>query len=153
MPKYDKIHPVDFLRELTGKVMEGRLPVLSWGGILLNQDGVIITDDVENEYISADNPPKVIETEYAQELSWLFMQLRDGLPDVVLNLRRSVFFSFLADAALRCIARGCDLTGIALGVIGEATLLEAQDLRDKAQAIKDELLASAGSLQDLAEKI
>ena len=153
MARYNKVHPVDFLRDLTGKVMEGSLTALSWGGMLFNQDGVLITDDMENEYINADNPPKIIETEYASELSWLFFQLRDGLQEVVLNLHKTVFFSSLADAALLCIRRGTDLTGIAMGVIAEASLLEAQDLRDKSQAIKDELIASAGSLQDLAEKM
>ena len=153
MSRYTTVHPVDFLYSLKGKILEGSITALSYGGMLFNQDGVMITDDVENEYISSSNPPKVIETEYAVELSWLFFQLQNGLSEVILNLHKSVFFSNLADTAIACIGRGEDLTGIALGVLSEASLMEAQDLRNKAQEIKDELVASAGALQDLAEKI
>ena len=153
MERYTKIHPGYFLEDLKTKILAGELPVLSWGSMLFNQDGVIVTDDAENEYIGGANPPKVVETEHAVEISWLFFRLKEGLSDIVLNLHRSVFFSALADAALSCIERGTDLTGIALGVLAEASLLEVQDLREKSQAIKDELIASAGALQDLAEKI
>lgn len=153
MSKYSKTRPEDFLRELKEMVLGESLTIASRGGMLFSQDGVLITDDAENEYIPASNPPLVVETGYAVELSWLFFRIGDGLGEVALNLGRRAFFEALAETALQAISRGTDLTGLAMSLIAEAAILSAQDLRSGFQTIKDELLASAGSLSDLAEKI
>ena len=121
--------------------------------MLLNADGVLITDDIENEYISQSNPPVIVETDYAQELSWLLMRLGEVLNDVVTSLGRKVFFQVMAETANALLARGTDLTGLVQGILAKASLMQAQTLRSQLQGIKNELLASAGSLSDLAERI
>lgn len=153
LARYEKMNPVEFLMELSEQLMTENLTLLAEGGMLLNGDGIVITDDVENEYISQSNPPLVIETEYAVQLSWLFFRLTEGLSDMVIGLGKKAFYEELGLAALGCIARGTDLTGLAMGVLAKAALLEAQDLRSRSQAIRNELLSSAGALSDLAEKI
>lgn len=146
-------NPVEFLEDLFEKVHLESITTLSRGGMLLNSDGVIITDDLENEYISQINPPVIVETEYAQELSWLLMRICEGLNDVVISLGKKVFLQEMAEAANGCIARGANLTGLVEGVLAKASLMQAQNLRLQLQGIKSELLASAGALSDLAEKI
>ena len=147
------MNPVEFLMELSERLMTENLTLLAEGGMLLNGDGIVITDDVENEYISQSNPPLVIETEYAVQLSWLFFRLTEGLSDMVIGLGKKAFYEELGLTALGCIARGTDLTGLVMGVLAKAALLEAQDLRSRSLAIRNELLSSAGALSDLAEKI
>lgn len=121
--------------------------------MLLNSDGILVTDDIENEYVSRKDPPVVVETEYAQELSWLLLRLSEGMNDVVTALGRKVFYQKMAGTANACIARGTDLTGLVQGILAQASLLQAQSLRSQLLSIKDELMASAGSLSDLAEQI
>ncbi|MBR1433645.1 MAG: hypothetical protein IJ584_00880 [Bacteroidales bacterium] len=153
MARYTSINPVEFLEDLFEKVHTESITALSRGGMLLNSDGVLITDDLENEYISQNNPPVVVETEYAQELSWLLMRLCEGLNDVVTSLGKKVFLQEMAEAASGCIARGANLTGLVEGVLARASLMQAQNLRSQLQGIKGELFASAGALSDLADKI
>ena len=153
LARYVKMNPVEFLTELSERLLTENLTLLAEGGMLLNGDGIVITDDVENEYISQSNPPLVIETEYAVQLSWLFFRLTEGLSDMVIGLGKKAFYEELGLTALGCIARGTDLTGLVMGVLAKAALLEAQDLRNRSQAIRNELLSSAGALSDLAEKI
>ena len=74
------MNPVEFLIELSERLMTENLTLLAEGGMLLNGDGIVITDDVENEYISQSDPPLVIETEYAVQLSWLFSGSRKDCP-------------------------------------------------------------------------
>ena len=78
MSRYSSIHPVDFLEDLSEKVMSESITLLSRGCMLVNSEGILVTDDIENEYISKNDPPVIVETEYAQELSWLLKQLTDG---------------------------------------------------------------------------
>ena len=153
MARYTNLNPVEFLEDLFEKVHSESITVLSRGGMLLNSDGVIITDDLENEYISKITPPVIVETEYAQELSWLLMRLCEGLNDVVTSLGKKSFLQEMVEAANGCIARGANLTGLVEGVLAKAALMQAQNLRSQLQGIKSELLASAGALSDLAEKI
>ena len=153
MARYTNHNPVEFLEDLFEKVHSESITALSRGGMLLNSDGVLITDDLENEYISQSNPPVIVESEYAQELSWLLMRLLEGLNDVVTSLGKKSFLQEMAEAANGCIAGGANLTGLVVGVLAKASLMQAQNLRLQLQGIKNERLASAGSLSDLAEKI
>ena len=153
MARYTSINPVEFLEDLSEKVMSESITVLSRGSMLLNSDGILVTDDIENEYVSKKDPPVVVETEYAQELSWLLLRLSEGMNDVVTALGRKVFYQKMAGTANACIARGTDLTGLVQGILAQASLLQAQSLRSQLLSIKDELMASAGSLSDLAEQI
>ena len=153
MARYTNLNPVEFLEDLFGRVHSESLTALSRGGMLLNSNGVLITDDWENEYISQSPPPVIVETEYAQELSWLLMRLLEGLNDVVTFLGKKVFLQEMAGAANGSIARGANLVGLVEGVLAKASLMQAQNLRLQLQGIKSELLASAGALFDLAEKI
>ena len=65
----------------------------------------------------------------------------------------SCFYQKMAETANACIAKGTDLTGLVQGILAQASLLQAQSLRSQLLSIKDELMASAGSLSDLAEQI
>ena len=153
MARYTSINPVEFLEDLSEKVMSESITVLSRGSMFLNSEGILVTDDIENEYVSRKDPPVVVETEYAQELSWLLLRLAEGMNDVVTSLGRKAFYQKMAETANACIDRGTDLTGLVQGILAQASLLQAQSLRSQLLSIKDELMASAGSLSDLAEQI
>ena len=141
MARYTSINPVEFLEDLSEKVISESITVLSRGSMLLNSDGILVTDDIENEYVSRKDPPVVVETEYAQELSWLLLRLSEGMNDVVTALGRKVFYQKMARTANACIARGTDLTGLVQGILAQASLLQAQSLRSQLLSIKDELMA------------
>ena len=153
MSKYTRINPVEFLEDLFEKVLTESITALSRGSMLLNGEGILVTDDIENEYVSNSNPPVIVETEYAQELSWLLMRLSEGLNDVVTSMGKKAFYQDMAGTANACIARGTDLTGLVQGILARASLLQAKILRSQLQSIRNELLASAGTLSDLAERI
>lgn len=153
MSRYTRINPVEFLEDLFEKVLTESITALSRGSMLLNGEGILVTDDIENEYVSNSNPPVIVETEYAQELSWLLMRLSEGLNDVVTSMGKKAFYQDMAGTANACIARGTDLTGLVQGILARASLLQAKILRSQLQSIRNELLASAGSLSDLAERI
>jgi hypothetical protein len=153
MSRYTRINPVEFLEDLFEKVLTESITALSRGSMLLNGEGILVTDDIENEYVSNSNPPVIVETEYAQELSWLLMRLSEGLNEVVTSMGKKAFYQDMAGTANACIARGTDLTGLVQGILARASLLQAKILRSQLQSIRNELLASAGSLSDLAERI
>ena len=153
MSKYNRINPVEFLEDLFEKVLTESITALSRGSMLLNGEGILVTDDIENEYVSNSHPPVIVETEYAQELSWLLMRLSEGLNEVVTSMGKKAFYQDMAGTANACIARGTDLTGLVQGILARASLLQAKILRSQLQSIRNELLASAGSLSDLAERI
>ena len=153
MSRYTRINPVEFLEDLFEKVLTESITALSRGSMLLNGEGILVTDDIENEYVSNSNPPVIVETEYAQELSWLLMRLSEGLNEVVTSMGKKAFYQDMAATANACIARGTDLTGLVQGILARASLLQAKILRSQLQSIRNELLASAGSLSDLAERI
>lgn len=151
---FSRINPIDCLKELRGKVLGADLSTSAMGSMLFSQDGVIVTDDIEDEFIPESNPPIVVETKYAQELSWLMAQFRDGLFDVITYFSKSDFYGRLADAAnAYLLVREDDRRGLLMAVLLEATMLTAESLEYKNQAIKDEVLACVGSLSDVAEKI
>ena len=153
MSRYTRINPVEFLEDLFEKVLTESITALSRGSMLLNGEGILVTDDIENEYVSNSNPPVIVETEYAQELSWLLMRLSEGLNEVVTSMGKKAFYQDMAGTANACIARGTDLKGLVQGILARASLLQAKILRSQLQSIRNELLASAGSLSYLAERI
>ena len=151
---FSRVNPIDCLKELRGKVLGTDISTTAMGCMLFNQDGVIVTDDIEDEFIPENNPPIVVETRYAQELSWLMAQFRDGLFDVITYFSKGDFYGRLAEAAnAYLLVREDDKRGLLMAVLMEATVLTAESLEYKNQAIKDEVLACVGSLSDVAEKI
>ena len=151
---FNRINPIDCLKELRGKVLGPGISAVAMGSMLFNQDGVVVTDDVEDEFIPENDPPIVVETQYAQELSWLMAQFKDGLFDVITHFSRRDFYGRLAEAACAyLLVREDDRRGLLMAVLIEAALLTAESLEYKNQAIKDEVLACVGSLSDVAEKI
>ena len=151
---FSRVNPIDCLKELRGKVLGTDISTTAMGCMLFNQDGVIVTDDIEDEFLPENNPPIVVETRYAQELSWLMAQFRDGLIDVITYFSKGDFYGRLAEAAnAYLLVREDDKRGLLMAVLMEATVLTAESLEYKNQAIKDEVLACVGSLSDVAEKI
>ena len=151
---FSRVNPIDCLKELRGKVLGTDISTTAMGCMLFSQDGVIVTDDIEDEFIPENNPPIVVETRYAQELSWLMAQFRDGLIDVITYFSKGDFYGRLAEAAnAYLLVREDDKRGLLMAVLMEATVLTAESLEYKNQAIKDEVLACVGSLSDVAEKI
>ena len=151
---FSRVNPIDCLKELRGKVLGTDISTTAMGCMLFSQDGVIVTDDIEDEFIPENNPPIVVETRYAQELSWLMAQFRDGLFDVITYFSKGDFYGRLAEAAnAYLLVREDDKRGLLMAVLMEATVLTAESLEYKNQAIKDEVLACVGSLSDVAEKI
>ena len=151
---YNKINPIDCLKGLREKILGAGISVAAMGSKLFDQDGVIVTDDIENEFIPESNPPVVVETQYAQELSWLMAQFKDGLFEVITNFSKEDFYGRLADAANAfLLVREDDRRGLLMAVLLEASVLTAESFEYKNQAIKDEVLACVGSLSDVAEKI
>lgn len=144
----------DYLKGLRDKVLNADISAIAMGSMLFNQYGVIVTDDIEDEYIPDNNPPIVVETQYAQELSWLLLQFREGLFDVMIYFSKGDFYERLAEAAnAYLLVREDDKRGLLMAVLMEATVLTAESLEYKNQAIKDEVLACVGSLSDVAEQI
>lgn len=151
---FSRVNPIDCLKELRGKVLGTDISAIAMGCMLFSQDGVIVTDDIEDEFIPENNPPIVVETRYAQELSWLMAQFRDGLFDVITYFSKGDFYGRLAEAAnAYLLVREDDKRGLLMAVLMEATVLTAESLEYKNQAIKDEVLACVGSLSDVAEQI
>lgn len=151
---FNKVNPIDCLKELREKILGPDISATAMGSMLFNQDGVIVTDDIEDEFISENNPPIVVETQYAQELSWLMAQFRDGLFDVMTYFSKGDFYGRLAEAANAYLrVRDDDKRGLLMAVLLEATMLTAESFEYKNQAIKDEVLACVGSLSDVAEQI
>ena len=151
---FSRVNPIDCLKELRGKVLGTDISTTAMGCMLFSQDGVIVTDDIEDEFIPENNPPIVVETRYAQELSWLMAQFRDSLFDVITYFSKGDFYGRLAEAAnAYLLVREDDKRGLLMAVLMEATVLTAESLEYKNQAIKDEVLACVGSLSDVAEKI
>ena len=151
---FGRVNPIDCLKDLREKVLGADISAIAMGSMLFNQDGVIVTDDIEEEFIPENNPPVVVETQYAQELSWLLSQFRDGLFDVMTYFSKGDFYGRLAEAAnAYLLVREDDRRGLLMAVLLEATVLTAESLEYKNQAIKDEVLACVGSLSDVAEKI
>ena len=151
---FSRVNPIDCLKELRGKVLGTDISTTAMGCMLFSQDGVIVTDDIEDEFLPENNPPIVVETRYAQELSWLMAQFRDGLFDVITYFSKGDFYGRLAEAAnAYLLVREDDKRGLLMAVLMEATVLTAESLEYKNQAIKDEVLACVGSLSDVAEKI
>lgn len=151
---FGRVNPIDCLKDLREKVLGADISAIAMGSMLFNQDGVIVTDDIEEEFIPENNPPVVVETQYAQELSWLLAQFRDGLFEVITNFSKGDFYGRLANAAnAYLLVREDDKRGLLMAVLMEATVLTAESLEYKNQAIRDEVLACVGSLSDVAEKI
>ena len=151
---FSRVNPIDCLKDLREKVLGPDISAIAMGSMFFNQDGVIVTDDVEDEYIPENNPPIVVETQYAQELSWLLAQFKDGLFEVMTYFSKGDFYGRLAEAAnAYLLVREDDRRGLLMAVLLEATVLTAESLEYKNQAIKDEVLACVGSLSDVAEKI
>lgn len=151
---FGRVNPIDCLKDLREKVLGADISAIAMGSMLFNQDGVIVTDDIEEEFIPENNPPVVVETQYAQELSWLLAQFRDGLFEVITNFSKGDFYGRLANAAnAYLLVREDDKRGLLMAVLMEATVLTAESFEYKNQAIRDEVLACVGSLSDVAEKI
>lgn len=151
---FGRANPIDCLKELREKVLSTDISSIAMGSMLFNHDGVIVTDDIEDEFIPENDPPVVVETQYAQELSWLMSQFKEGLFDVMTYFSKSDFYGRLAEAAnTYLLVREDGKRGLLMAVLLEATVLTAESLEYKNQAIKDEVLACVGSLSDVAEKI
>lgn len=129
------------------------ITILARGRMLFNKDGLLITEDKEDEYIPTNNPPSIIETEYAQELSWLVSDLVEKLHDVVIHFNKHVFFDRIAGAANIYLAKNNDLTGLLMTVLLEASIMSSEMMLDMNQTVRSQLLACAGDLSDLAERI
>ena len=145
--------PSEVIAEIQTAVMEGDVSELSRGCMFFSREGVLVTDDREEEFIPSVDSPVVVETQYAQELSWLMAHLRSDLPDVVSSLDRNEFSVRMAAAANQYIIKGNDLTGLLLAVLQEASLLTLVMMQAMNDNIRNELLSCAGSLQDLADRI
>ena len=151
---FNRVNPIDCIKELREKALSADISTIAMGSMLFNQDGVIVTDDVEDEFIPENNPPIVVDTQFAQELSWLLAQFKDGLFEVMTYFSKSDFYGRLAEAAnAYLLVREDDRRGLLMAVLLEATMLTAESLEYKNQAIKDEVLACVGRLSDVAEKI
>lgn len=153
MPRYKKIDPTEFLSSLRGKILSGEVRKQSEGCMLFNREGVIITDDIENEYISVKTPPLVVETPCAQEVSYLMTHLGENLPEVVIHYGKGDFYRSLASGAKDAVQAGAEGTVVLLSVLLCAWDMTTRLIRERSLAIRDELLSCVGGLSDLAEKI
>ena len=115
--------------------------------------GVIITENMEDVFVRDTDSITFVETEYAQELSWLFYQLRDSLTDVIYYFDKAEFYGRLAEAANIYLIRGEERNGLLMSVLLEASMMAYESLQTKATLIRDEVLSCVGSLSDIAEKI
>lgn len=153
MPRYYKPSQLEIITDLLDKLFNGNIVALSAGSMLFNQNGVIVTDDIENEYIPDGADITIVESEFAQEISWMMLQLNKGLDEVKTYFHKNEFSQLLADAANAAITKGTDRTGILLSILQEATFLTAQTTQMKAENLRDEVLSCVGSLNDVIERI
>ena len=153
MTRYYQLSPLEIIRDMNDKLLNENVAALSAGSMLFNQDGVIVTDDIEEEYIPEGAEITVVESEFAQEISWMMLQLHKGLDEVKTYFRKNEFSQLLADAANSAIKKGTDLTGILLSILQEATFLTAQTMQMKAENLRDEVMSCVGSLNDVIERI
>lgn len=109
----------EFISSLREKVLSGTLTRVSAGSMLFSENGICITEDAEEEFVRPGTEVTFVETEYAQQLSWVFRQFKEGIPDVIL----------------------------------EASVLACQTQYINQQNLRDEVLACAASLTDVAEKL
>lgn len=143
----------EFIESLREKVMSGNLTKYAAGSMLFAENGVCITEDREEEFVRPGSGITFVETPYAQQLSWVVRQFKDGLSDVIMSLGREDFYGRIADAANSYLAHASDMHGLALSVILEAAVLACQVQYIHEQNLRDEVLACAASLSDVAEKI
>ena len=148
-----KTDEISILAELESKVLTENLSLLSCSTPLFRCPGVMVTDDVDEEFIPSGSQDVIVETEYAQELSWLLLAIRDGLSDTMTNYSRSEFFSILAESASAALSRSGDRTAMLLAVLFDASLMVARSRQQRSDVLRDEVLSCAASLSDLAEKI
>lgn len=151
--RYTGKDDLETLKEIREAVLTQNLTLLSKGAMLFHDADIIVTDDIEEEYISTERPQTVVETPYAQELSWLLHWIGKDMRDTMSGYRREEFFGILADAANAFISRSDDRIGLLLAVLLQACELVAEQKQVRCQQIRDEVLSCAGSLSDLAEKI
>lgn len=143
----------EFIESLREKVMSGNLTKYAAGSMLFSENGICITEDREEEFVRPGSDITFVETPYAQQLSWVVRQFKDGLSDVIMSLGREDFYGRIADAANSYLAHASDMHGLALSVILEAAVLACQVQYIHEQDLRDEVLACAASLSDVAEKI
>lgn len=146
----DSIGQIAFIQDT---IFNENISQLAAGVEPFNAAGVIVAEDLEDVWIRDRDAVVIVETMYAQELSWLFYQIRDKLDEVICYYDKEEFYSRLADSANLYLRRAEDLTGLLLSVLLEASKMTCESLHTKAQLIKDEVLACVGSLSDVAEKI
>jgi len=151
--QYGKTDELKFLRDLMDKVLNENMMMLSSGTMLFHECGILVTDDIEQEFINPDKPETIVETEYAQELSWLLRQIKTGLDDTASYFRKDEFYGMLADAALESLQRTDDRSAMLLAVLLQASMLVGNTLRTRNDRMRDEVLSCAASLSDLAEKL
>ena len=150
---YERNNEMEFMRELRETILTGNLSKLSMGTMLFHECGVVVTDDIEEEYINPDKNETIVETEHASELSWMLYQIKANMHGTMLDYTRDEFFGMLVDAANLAIARTDDRTAILLAVFLELSFLALNSKQVRMDRIKDEALACAASLADLAEKM
>ncbi|MCQ2148315.1 MAG: hypothetical protein MJZ16_12510, partial [Bacteroidales bacterium] len=85
------------------------------------ESGVIVTEDREDVYIKSGSSETIVETPYAQELSWLFYECKKKLDDVIFYFDKEEFFGALADAANEFISKSDDKLGLLMAVLVEAS--------------------------------
>ena len=153
MSRYYHLSLLEIIKDLNDKLLNENIAALSADSMLFNQNGVIVTDDIENEFIPEGDKITVVESEFAQEISWMMLQLHKGLDEVKTYFHKNEFSQLLADAANVAILKGTDRTGILLSILQEATFLTAQTMQMKAENLRDEVLSCVGSLNDVIERI
>ena len=148
-----KTDELSFLVEIREKILTENLTLLTRGTMFFQGAGILVTDDRDEEFISPDSKVVVVETEYAQELSWLIAQLRDGLKDTISECDKEEFYCGLAKAANDYLSRSSDRTGLLLAVLLDASLVVAGIRQLRCDRMRDEVLSCASGLSDLAERI
>ena len=143
---------LEFLSELRIQILTENISKLAMGCMLYDENGVRFTEDREDEYVRSGEQVTFVESQYAQELSWMVLKFREGLFDVISYYDKQIFYGKLAEAANLCVARTDDRTALLLAVLEEATLLTVQAQMFKNQDMKDEVLACVASLTDVADK-
>lgn len=120
---------------------------------LFAESGVIVTEDREDVYIRQGSSEIVVETPYAQEVSWLFYECKRKLDEVIFYFDKEEFFGCLAEAANDFMLKSDDKYGLLMAILVEASSFIIQTMQVKNQQVKDEVLSCVGSLTDLADKI
>lgn len=151
--KYNSRDDIEFLKEIRETILYENLAQLSMGTMFFHDADVIITDDVEEEFIRNDKSEIIVETPHAQELSWLFHKLQKEMADTMSGYHREEFFGLLAEAANAFTARSDDRTGLLTAVLLQAAMMVSDQKQIRCGQIRDEVLSCVGSLSDLAEKI